>query len=376
MTESKKAPTLSLADVSRLMADPSPRTRATTTSKIAQKFSAMELGPAEREIASEIFRVMVRDTELLVRQSLAAHLRATPHLPHDIALALAKDVDSVALPVLTFSEVLADEDLIQIIRSQSATKQVAIAGRRQVSSSVSDALVESGNAEAVARLVGNAGAEVSEKTFETVIDDYRDHPGVQDSLAHRPKLPAAIAERLIAAVSQRLHDYLIDRHDLPADLASGLVLQARERTIITLVDYGSTEAELDLLVDQLCRKGRLTPSLLLRALMVGDINFFERSMGRLTGLPLKNVRILLHDKGMRGLEPLYLRADLPRAFFPAFRAAVSLAVEMDYDGGEDDRRRYVERMIERMLTRLEEPDKELGSVDLEYLMAKLQLVAA
>lgn len=376
MTEEQKSSPLSLADVSRLMADPSPRTRAETTSKIAQKFTTMELGPNEREIAAEIFRLMVRDTELLVRQSLAAHLRSTPHLPHDIALALAQDVDSVALPVLTYSEVLTDGDLIEIIRGQSSSKQVAIAGRRQVSSSVSDALVESGNAEAVARLVGNAGAEVSDEAFEAVIDQYHDNPTVQDSLAHRPKLPAAIAERLVAAVSQRLHDYLIDRHDLSPELASSLVLQARERSVITLLDYGSSEAELDLLVDQLCRKGRLTPSLLLRALMVGDINLFERSMARLTGLPLKNVRILLHDKGLLGLEPLYLRADLPRAFFPAFHAAVGLAVEMDYDGGEDDRRRYAERMIERMLTRLEEPAKNLGPVDLEYLMAKLQRIAA
>lgn len=376
MTKDSKPSPLSLEDVSRLMADPSPRVRAETTGKIAQKFHTMELAPNEREIAADIFRLMVRDTELLVRQSLAAHLRSTPHLPHDVALALANDVDSVALPVLTYSDVLTDEDLIQVIRGENANKQVAIAGRRQVSSSVSDALVESGNAKAVARLVGNAGAELSEDSFEAVIAGYRDDPAVQDSLAHRPKLPAAIAERLVAAVSQRLHDYLIDRHDLSAELASSLVLQARERAIITLVDYGSTEGELELLVDQLCRKGRLTPSLLLRALMVGDMNFFERAMARLTGLPLKNVRILIHDKGMLGFEPLYLRADLPRAFFSTFHTAVSLAVQMDYDGGEDDRRRYVERMIERMLTRLEEPDKALGAVDLEYLMAKLQRMAA
>jgi uncharacterized protein (DUF2336 family) len=376
MTEKNKPERLTQADVARLLDDSSPRVRAQTTAKIAAEFDAASLSEAERQIAEQIFRTLVKDTEVLVREALSAHLKATPELPHDVALALARDVDSVALPVLKFSEVLTDDDLIGIVRGQEPAKQVAIAQRSGVSEAVSDALVETGNEAAVAQLVGNEGAELSEGALDRVIEDFKDSTSVSDSLARRPNLPPIIAERVVSALTERLQAYLVSKHDVSADVASTLIFQARERATVTLIDYGSSEAELENLIDQLHHKERLTPSLLLRALCVGDLNFFERAMSKLTDLPLQNVRILIHDKGMLGLEPLYLRARMPKSLFPAFRAAISLVVETDYDGGRNERQRYVEKIMERMLTKFEDPTTRIAADDIEYLMAKLQQIAA
>lgn len=376
MTEKPRPRSLTQADVTRLLSDSSPRTRARTTAKIAAEFDAAALSEAERRIAEDIFRTLVKDTEVLVREALAAHLKSTPELPHDVALALARDVDSVALPVLKFSEVLTDDDLIEIVRGQEPAKQVAIAQRTGVSEAVSDALVDTGNEVAVAHLVGNEGAALSEDAFERVIDNYNESTSVADSLARRPNLPPAISERVVSALSERLQAYLVAEHDVSPDIASTLILQARERATATLIDYGSNDADLESLIEQLDRKERLTPSLLLRVLCVGDLNFFERAMSKLTNLPLPNVRILIHDKGMLGLEPLYMRAGLPQGLYPAFRAAVSLVVETDYDGGPNDRRRYVERIMERMLTKFEDPTVCIAPDDIEYLMAKLRQLAA
>ena len=376
---SKKKPTpprLTKADVAKLLADSAGPTRAKTSAKIAAQFDAQQLSPAERKIAEDIFRVLVKDAEVLVREALSAHLKSTPDLPHDIALALARDVDSVALPMLKFSEVLTDEDLIQIVRSCSPAKQAAIAQRSNISVKVSDAVVDTGNPAAVARLVRNETAALSESAFDRVIAEYQEAPGVADSLARRRDLPPAISERLVSALSERLQGYLVSKHEISFDVASNLVLQARERATMTLIDYGSSEAELDSLLEQLHRKERLTASLLLRALCVGDLNFFERAMARLTGLPINNVRILIHDKGMLGLEPLYLRANLPKTLFPAFRAAINLVVEADYDGGQNDRERYIERLLERMLTQFNDPATRIAPNDIEYLMAKLRQIAA
>ena len=169
------------------------------------------------------------------------------------------------------------------------------------------------------RLVGNEGAVLSEAALDRVIDCYEESAAVADSLARRVNLPPAIAERVVSALSERLQDYLVSTHEVSPDVASTLILQARERATVTLIDYGSSDADLDSLIEQLHRKERLTPSLLLRALCVGDLNFFERAMARLATLPLRNVRVLIHDKGMLGLEPLYLRTGLPKALYPAFR---------------------------------------------------------
>jgi len=376
MSEDFQPSRLSKEDVEKLMADPSVENRADATGKIAAQFSMDELGPAEKKIAEDIFRALVKDVEVRVRESLSTHLKSSQDVPHDIALALAKDVDSVALPMLKFSEVLTDEDLVEIVRDHGATKQVAIAQRPRVSSTVADALIDTGNETAVARLVSNEGAEITKTSLERVMTDFSESTAVSNSLARRPSLPAAISERLVGAITERLQEYLTTTMELAPDVASNLILQARERATMGLVEYGSTDTELENLIAQLYRKDRLTPSLLLRALCVGDLNFFERALAMLASVPLKNARMLIHDQGSLGLQSLYLKAELPRRLFPAFRAGIDVVTETEYDGGSNDRARYIERMLERMLTQFEDPAARLSQDDIDYLMGKLNEIAA
>ena len=376
MTEQPVAIQLTRADVAKLMANPSGEMRAETTAKIAAQFSAEVLSPAERQIAEDIFRKLVKDVELRVREALAAHLKNSPDLAHDVAVALARDVDSVSLPMLKFSEVLTDEDLIEIVRDRVETKQVAIAQRSSVSTRVADVLIDVGNEKAVARLVGNEGARLTEQALGRVMTEYEQSEAVSDSLARRPNMPASISARLVEALSERLQEFMQQKHDVSPDVASNLILQARERATMSLVEYGSTDTELDNLIEQLIRKERLSASLLLRSLCLGDMNFFERGLARLAGLPLQNARILIHDQGQLGLESIAIKAELSKRLFPAFRAGIELAHETDYDGGLNDRARFIERMLERILTQFEDPQSRLTQEDIDYLMGKLELVAA
>jgi uncharacterized protein (DUF2336 family) len=363
-------------DVAKLMADPSAEVRAETTAKIASQFEVEALSPAERQIAEDIFRKLVKDVEVRVRESLAAHLKNSPDLPHDVAMALACDVDSVSLPMLKFSEVLTDEDLVQIVRDQGGAKQVAIAQRPSVSTRVADALIDTGNEKAVARLVANDGAKLTEQALGRVIEEYQESEAVSDSLSRRPSMPAAISAQLVEALSGRLQDFLLQKHDVSPDVASNLILQARERATMSLVDYGSTDTELENLVEQLARKDRLTASLLLRALCMGDMGFFERALARLADLPLQNTRILIHDHGGLGLESVYMKAELPKRLYPAFQAGIELSDETDYDGRQNDRTRFIERMLERVLTQFEDPQTRMTQEDIDYLLGKLEQVAA
>ncbi len=363
-------------DVAKLMADPSAEVRSETTAKIAKQFEAEALSPAERQIAEDIFRKLVKDVEVRVREALATHLKNSPDLPHDVAVALARDVDSVSLPMLKFSEVLTDEDLIEIVREQGASKQVAIAQRTSVSSRVADALIDTGNERAVARLVANEGAKLTEQALGRVIEEYQESEAVSDSLSRRPSMPAAISAQLVEALSERLQDFLLQKHDVAPDVASNLILQAREKATMSLVEYGSTDIELENLVEQLARKERLTASLLLRALCMGDMGFFERALARLADLPLQNARILIHDHCGLGLESVYLKADLPKRLYPAFQAGIELSDENDYDGGPNDRSRFIGRMLERVLTQFEDPQSRMTQEDIDYLMGKLEQIAA
>lgn len=367
---------LTKGDVARLLADPSPEARAETAAKVAGKFEQRELSDAERKIAEDIFRALVRDAEVRVREALSANLKASPDVPHEVAVALAKDVDSVALPMLKFSEVLTDEDLISIVKEHGSSKQVAIAQRDKVSPGVADALIDTGNETAVARLVSNQGAELSEKALDRVLTSYGECEAVSDSLARRPNLPPALSERLVNAITERLEGMLSDKHVLPGDAISNLLLQTRERATVSLLSGESDSADLERLVEQMHCSGRLTSSVILRALSMGDMAFFEMAMARLARIPVQNARILIHDQGRLGFMSLYERTGLPEKLFPAFRAGVDVIDETEYDGGPNDRERYMSRVVERMLTQFADSDDEVSDDDIEYLMHKLTQLAA
>ena len=74
---------------------------------------------------------------------------------------------------------------------------------------------------------------------------------------------------------------------------------------------------------------------------------------------------MVHDSGPLGLKAAFKSGGLPDIYFPDARAAIDVAREMDYDGGENDLERYSRRIIKRVLTQY----GDLG-VDLEYLLKK------
>ena len=361
---------LTKEDVSKLLSDPSVETRADMAAKIAGDFDANALSENERRLAEEIFHVMVKDAEVRVREALALNLKENAGVPHDVALSLAKDVETVALPMLRFSEVLTDEDLIQIVASQSPAKQVAIAKRAQVSEGVSEALVDAGNEEAVTSLVANVGAEISEKSLQKVVDDLGEREAIQDAMVHRPSLPVAVSERLVTVVSEKFLGELIKRRDLPEDVVTDMILQARERAVISL-STDSDEADVGTLVRQLSENGRLTPSIMLRGLCMGDLTFFEAALAELAGVSLANARQLIHDSGSLGLRTICRQANIPTQQLVAVRAAIDVSEEMEYDGREHDRERYSRRMIERIMTQYDDLGVEFESSDLNYLLRKM-----
>ncbi|PIW26998.1 MAG: hypothetical protein COW30_12150 [Rhodospirillales bacterium CG15_BIG_FIL_POST_REV_8_21_14_020_66_15] len=361
---------LNQADVAKLLSDPTPDNRAATAAKVAVAFDPARLSPNERALAEEIFRLMVKDAEVRVRQALAENLKQNGNVPHDVALALANDVDQVALPMIEFSQVLNDDDLIAIIGSQDPAKQEAVAGRATVSEAISDALVGTGNEAAVTRLVANEGAAISERAFQKVVDDFGDREPMQTAMVNRSSLPVTVAERLVTLVSENLRDELVKRHELPASMATDIIMQSRERATISLSSDSGVD-DVMVLVRQLHEHGRLTPSITLRALCMGDITFFECAMATLGGVTLENARRLIHDRGPLGLRAIFDKAKLPPAQFMAVRAALDVSRETEMDGGENDRERYARRMIERIMTQYDDLGVEFESSDLEYLLTKM-----
>lgn len=365
----KSQVSLTSADVEKLLQDPSAGNRAETAKKIGHSYTDATLSAGERAVAEEILRTMTRDAEAMVRHALSDSVKENPNLPKDIALSLASDVVEVAGPMLQYSKALSDADLLEIIQNKPPPgHQLAVARRDHVSEGISDALVATDHEDVVAELVANDGAIITESTMNRVVDDFGDNERVNSSLVRRQSLPLTVSERLVSLVSDSLRDHLVTHHELSPAVASNILMQTRERATVGLVKSGTDVMDLENLVDQLDSNGRLTPTLMLRALCMGDTGFFEAALARRADISVVNAYTLIHDPGERGFSALYKRCALPEDMFPVFQAAVEVAKETDYDGGEDDQTRYRQRMIERILTQFEDG---FDSEDLDFFIDRL-----
>ena len=355
-------------DVQRLLKHPDSDTRADIASKIAAQHT--QLSESERHMAEEIFRVMVKDAEVRVRSALSRQLKENQMIPHDVAMALASDVEEVALPMLEFSEVLTDADLIEIVRSQAVSTKgaQAVARRPHVSEQLADALVDTRDEGVVATLVANKGARLAESTLNRVVDEFGESERVGKPLSQRPDLPVTVFERLMNQVSENIRSFLVGRKDLSPEQADALLVHTREMAVLGLTD---SSADVEKLVDHLHANGRLTPSIVLRAVCMGDMDFFVTAMSRLAGVKIENANTLIYDAGKRGFDALYEKAKLPPVFHSAMRAAVDVAAQMEYDGEPNDRERFSRRMMERILTQYGDLGVEFEAGDLQYLLAKV-----
>jgi uncharacterized protein (DUF2336 family) len=357
---------LTQADVAKLLAEPSAQVRSELASKLALEIDNPRLKDSELQIAQDIVRVMAKDAEDSVRAALAQSLRKAARMPHDVAVKLANDIESVALPILENSQVLTDDDLAQIIKSSAPAKQEAIAGREQVSEKLSDLLISNAGEGVVAKLMDNAGAKISEPSLNKAVDRFANNDVIKEKIVTRPSLPVAVTERLVMMVSENLKEYLVRNHEMSPTMAANLVMQSRERATIALSDQ-STDEELEKMVVQMHKNNRLTASIILRAVCMGDVAFFEMALAVQANVPIVNARILIHDAGRLGLKSLYAKTSMPPRLMPAFRVALDVVHETVLDGGDNDRDRYQERVIERILTQYQ----DISNEDLDYLLDKL-----
>ncbi|CAN5312964.1 pole-localized protein SpbR [soil metagenome] len=354
-------------DIRRLIKATDEDERAAAAHKLCRSIDRAELDENDREAAQKILRVLANDAAELVRRSMAVTLKASDLIPHDVARRLAADVDSVALPIIGFSPVFTDEDLIEIVRAGSAVRQVAIAARPTVSRDVAEALSVDGCEQAVRTLASNDNADLSEKAMAMSIDRFGDAPEVVAALSYRQVLPLDITERLIALASDAVREHLVSRHAVAPETAIRLASFARERATVDLVDQAASSADLPRFVQQLNARKALTASLLLRALARGQMVLFEHAMAELAATPHSRAWLMIHDAGPLGLKAIYDRAGLPPRLFQAYRAGVDTWRILQAEGIDTSGETFRQKMLERFLTQRPNAPRE----DLAYLMERL-----
>lgn len=360
------------SDVRTLVKGGADEDRAAAAHKLCRTIERAPLSHAERAAAQDILRVMAADAAESVRRALAVTLKSSPLIPRDVALKLAGDVESIAVPVLNFSPAFTDDDLVELVRGGDAVRQIAVAGRPTLSERVTGVIVEEAVEAAVQIACANDNARFSDRGLLRAVERFGKSEAVQTAISHRKTLPLAVAEKLVALSSEAVREHLINHHALSADAALSVALGARDRATFDLVEQAARARDLTSFCAHLHRQGRLSASLLLRGLASGHMSFFEHGIAELAGVPHQRTWLMIHDAGPLGLRAIYERAGLPARLYPAFRTGVDVYRAMELDGGAGDRERFQERMLQRFLTQGVPAARE----DVDYLLDKMDRLDA
>lgn len=217
----------------KLARDRSQEVRAGLASKVQRLLPAMTPGAqdAARARTMQTLEVLAKDTATQIRAVVAETLKDVPDAPPDLVRQLARDAElSVASPVLQFSPLLSDEDLLEIIRGDHAEGALsAVAKRSNVAASISDALVEADDTAAVATLLANKSAQIREETLDLIVDRAPSRESWHGPLVDRPTLTPKAALKIAAFVAEALSQRLQARPDLDPATRDAVTAEVRRR---------------------------------------------------------------------------------------------------------------------------------------------------
>ena len=216
-----------------LASDQSDSVRGDLAAKIARVAPGLSAHEQDRlrRVTFEALDVLARDQIPKVRQILAEALKDVAHAPPEVIRRLARDAELVvAGPVLQFSPVLNDEDLLEIVGANPIPGALAAISRRSVVNvRVCDAIAATEDVDAIAILLSNPSAQIREETLDRLADRATNIEAWHKPFVERPQLSAKTATKLARFVAATLLQSLAARQDLEPEAAAAVAAVVARR---------------------------------------------------------------------------------------------------------------------------------------------------
>jgi uncharacterized protein (DUF2336 family) len=299
-----------------LTSDSDDEVRCELARKIGRLVPGLEPDEATRirEMAIEVMERLARDSLPRVRAILAEEIKSSPNVPAHIVKLLAQDLEIiVCAPVLEYSPLLSDEDLIEIIASARVEGSLAaIARRSAVREKVSDAIVATLDVSAIAALLANPSAQIREAALDRVVEHAEAIEAWHQPVVVRADLSVRAVRRIASFVSSALLHVLSERRGLDDETATFLKKRVRARLEEEGVreDAQSADTKAHSLIQDALRDGKLDDEFMTSAAENGDRRLVAHALAALSGVPKATVdRILISQSG-KAITALVWRAKL------------------------------------------------------------------
>jgi len=297
-----------------LASDEDGEVRGELARKICRLLPSLSGEEAEqvREQTIAILEVLAEDQLPSVRAILSQSLKDSLVAPKHVIMSLAQDVEEiVASPVLEFSPLLSEADLLEIIAGGVASGSMsAIARRENITEDISDAVTTSMDVPAVAALLANNSARVREDTLDQIIDQAESIERLHEPLVMRVDLSIRAMRRIAGFVAVSLVDKLVEKNKLSEDIEKELKKQVRNRISkkqnFTEEDdeMGQEEAQ------KLFQLGRLNEEVISEAVADKQLEFIQAGLGLMADVPMPTAKSILNSRNGKVVTALCWKAGL------------------------------------------------------------------
>ncbi len=290
-----------------LARDPDERVRALLARKLGVLVPT--LSPGERETLHNqtwsLLTLLAEDEAERVRAAIAEEVKDLPDAPRELILHLARDpVVTVCEPVILFSPMLTPADLVALVASAPSATREAVARRSNLPETVSDAIAETADGEAIRALLNNQSAQIREATLDALIARSADHEAWHDPLVRRPVLSPQATRALSEIVASHLLEVLATRTDVGEDFRQRLRARLGGTTPINAPSgngpFEPEAADTDQVADRLMQAAR-----------AGDIRLAISVLAARAGVAASLVEQAATLRSAKALVALTWKAGLP-----------------------------------------------------------------
>lgn len=319
-------PTTSAESNLLLADDADAEVRSALAKKIGQLFPGLLEAEQQhvRDITIETLEKLAQDEIAFVRTVLAEEIKKYDCVPKSVVLRLAHDAEpQVAMPVVEFSPLLNDRDLIEIIAACRASNVLgAVARRKKLSEDVSEAVAATLDISAVSELLANTSAAIRAKTLDTIISHAAEISEWHGVLVVRAELSKSAIQRLASFVADSYLDSLASRVGLDEHTRDYIRRRCEDRHKQTSKGGKTNATEERQAVDKANRAGTLNEAFVATAVEENKRNTIVCALSLLAKADEEIVRKVLELRSADAVTALVWRAGL------GMRVAYKLQVQL------------------------------------------------
>lgn len=315
-----------ISDLIALASEPSSAKRRELLREVTDMFFAASPeghNAGEMQLFDGVMGTLAAEMEEEVRAELAGRLADSATAPHRLIRTLAADDMAVARPILARSTALGEQDLVALAMVRGQEHLRVISGRQDLTTAVSDVIVERGDDVTLGALLENQSAPLSRQASEKVVDRAVENPALHAAVVDRHDLPVDLLNEMYFSVENKLRQRIMARNATldPATLEEALEVGRKRlatRDGALPADYDQAEAH----VRALRARGTISPQILAGFLRHNERTKFLIALSEMAEIDFHTARRIVDRREMDALAIICRAADFDRALFLTFAVLI------------------------------------------------------